>query len=91
MLIICIIYTDLSEYIIYHSCKQYKKNYYPRHNIYYAVSPIYIKLLDFPVRIDFANDKDLFLVTELLLFHLGLPDFDFEVRFLGTAIKLILK
>lgn len=49
-----------------------------------------MKLLDLPVNKDFAKDRAFLLLKYASRFQLAFRDLDldFEVRFLGTAIKI---
>ena len=49
---------------------------------------MYIKLVDFPLNIDLAKEKDFCASKWAFLFQFALREFlfDFEVRFLGTAM-----
>ena len=50
-----------------------------------------MKLVDWPRKTDFAKDKAFWAVLSAFRFHVAFREFffDFEVRFLGTAIILL--
>lgn len=53
-----------------------------------SMSKLYTKLVDFPRSIDFAKDKDFWAALKLFRFQFAFRAFffDFDVRFLGTAM-----